>query len=208
MKQRSWQGFGRAAPDFALASGLNSEAFITWSTFGHRSRGEGVPLAGASKLDAARQAQRESYRLTCVDDAVRALAQAATSQAPRHMRSDVDRCIFGRDLDRSDQPEEAEEAEVDNMLLSRLPREVRDGRAASGRTRPETPLGRLNVGQPIAGSRPTAVRARPSSGGHARMIMDAQQVMPELEEELERLLSRRATQRARRPPPVRRAAWT
>lgn len=204
--------FGRAAP-FALAPGLNSDEFILCikgTTFGAVARADGVPLAGASKLEAARQSQREKYRLTCVDDAVKALAHAATSQAPRHMRSDVDRCIFGRDLDRSEQPEDAE---VGNMLMSRLPRGVRDGQAASGRERPNTPPGRLNVDQPIAGSRPSAVRARPSSGGHARQIVHAQQMMPELEEELERLRSQRAAQRGRRSarhraaPPPHRPAW-
>ena len=200
---------GVGTPEFVHAPGLNSEAFIWYSRFGRTARAYGVGLAGSAKLEAHRHTHQEKYRLTATDDAVAALANAATSCAPRHMRSEVDRAIFGRDLDKS----EEDGGGIDNVLLSRLPPEVREGggqRPASAMlpaVRRGEPVGRLHVGQALGASRPSVVRPRPSSA-HPAAIIHAQRQTREFQEELEKLYRRAAAHDASRArKPRGRPAW-
>ena len=160
------------------ANGLNSEPFNMWNRFGAVQKAYGVSLAGSSKVSLAQQQSRERYRVTCIDSSVKALAAAAVSKAPKHMRTDVDRVVFGHDQDASEGS--------DNALLMRLHRQR--CRPASAMPRVETPMGKLDTGRPPLGaSRPSAVRARPSSGGRLSHLMWVQRQSPEFQQEMQKI---------------------
>jgi hypothetical protein len=198
MQPHRAQPFGRPSGPFARAAGLHSEGFETvWSRFGHTRRVPGEPLAGHDKLAVWQQLQRERYRLTCVDDSVAALAAAASSNAPRHMRSEVDVTIFGRDHDRSD-------GLSDNALLSRLPHDTRAARLP----RSPSAVGRPHGGPPAHTRRLTAVSSRPFSSGHPAHILWAQRATPEFSEELSRIHRKAFDVHSNLLQARKRAAWT
>ena len=175
---------GRSNP-FCSAVGVNDNDFIMWQRFGMLQKAYGsYDLAGQAKVNLARQRQQERYRLTCFEKSAAALAQAATSKAPKHMKTDVDRIVFGRDHDRSEA--------ADNALLHRLqrPRPASAmpalGREEQAAAKVHGRVGQLDVGSALGASRPSAVRPRPSSGGRLTHIMAAQRGTPEFRAEMEK----------------------
>jgi len=159
------------------AAGVNSEQFVMWCRYSRLHQAYGTSLAGKAKIAFEKERARERYRLTCVDASVAALVQGANSRAPRHMRSDVDRLVFGRDHDRS-------EGGAENIMLQRLAVNAGEDRPATALPRVDTPTGRLAVGQALGATRPSTVRPRPSSGGRVTHIMSVQRGTPEFQQEL------------------------
>ena len=112
-------------------------------------------LHGTRELAVNQRLQQAYYDPYCMRANASLLASAAVSTAPRHMRSDVDRVVFGREMDASEAAEAA------------------DGQGASwdrGRIEGEKPpegsalLERLRQQQPMAaGARPATSWAGPAS---------------------------------------------
>jgi hypothetical protein len=86
----------------------NSSEFLLWSRYGEKGRAPGAPVAGAEKLDCYAERNSQKSHQFCFEESVRALNAAVSSNAPKHMRSDVDRIVFGRDMDASEAAVEAE----------------------------------------------------------------------------------------------------
>jgi hypothetical protein len=82
-----------------------SGGFLLWSRFGEKGIVTNGHLAGLQKRQVAERLAQQSREPYCVRRNAERLASAAVSSAPRHMRSDVDRVVFGRDMDSSETAE-------------------------------------------------------------------------------------------------------
>mmetsp|Transcript_69274 Transcript_69274/g.137363 ORF Transcript_69274/g.137363 Transcript_69274/m.137363 type:complete len:230 (-) Transcript_69274:212-901(-) len=171
------------------AAGVNSGQFIAWNQFGRVGEVHGMSLAGGNKLAIEKQRARDRYKLTCVDASVAALVSAAGSKAPTHMRSEVDRVVFNRDHDRS------EDAATILQELQERVAAAAARRPVSAITWAEAPLGQLNVGPPLGGSRPSSVQSCPTSSGQRAHMMYVQRETPEFMLSLRRLHERQMSTR-------------
>lgn len=82
--------------------GLTSDDFLIWSRYGDTSISRTAELAGVSKRPVVQRLHAMQEHPYCVKEAAAARAAAAVSNAPKHMRSDVDRIVFGHDMDASE----------------------------------------------------------------------------------------------------------
>ena len=80
-----------------------SRDFLLWSCYGDRSVAPHSPLHGAKKRLVWQQRQAEMSFAFCARENANTLIAARTGgRGPKHMRSDVDRVVFGHDLDASE----------------------------------------------------------------------------------------------------------
>ena len=85
-----------------------SDHFLLWSRFGPRTQLDGSYLHGTRERERADKLQQKYYYPFCTQHNASVLAAGVLSTAPRHMRSDVDRVVFGRDMDASEAAEVAD----------------------------------------------------------------------------------------------------
>lgn len=145
-------------------------------------------LKGTREIGVNNRLQKLYYDPYCMKTNAALLASSAVSTAPRHMRSDVDRIVFGRDMDASEAAETADGAGSNwdgariegkkpegNALLERLTQQREEGAGL----RPQTswagaPASYISVrpldvscprsevwSRRIGATRPTTVEPRP-----------------------------------------------
>ena len=86
-----------------------SRDFLIWSRYGDSGKiARGTYLLGTRERERERRLQEAYYFPFCQNRSVKKLAEAATSTAPRHVRSEVARYIFGGEMDASETAEAAD----------------------------------------------------------------------------------------------------
>ena len=130
-----------------------SRDFVMWTRIGDKGAVAGAEvLAGAEKheMNAARLARHhEPY---CFNENVKILAAARAHAGPRHMRSDVDRIVFGRDMDASEATvlQTGDDEAGYSWNIKRLERAVATAPAAAASADQQQQHGRSARGAPSA----------------------------------------------------------
>jgi len=128
--------------------------FLLWTRYGDTRTVKGAYVHGTRQRDVERKLQTRYYSPFCLEKAARDLATSAVSTAPRHMRSDVDRIVFGREMDAS---ETAEVGDGQGGTWDKGRIEAKEGAGVNGL------MDRLAVQRAAAGPRPSTTWAGPSA---------------------------------------------
>ena len=101
-----------------------SRDFLIWQCYGQRGIAPGTSLHGSDKQQLWKQRQEQMAYEYCARQSAKALADAHFHRGPKHMRSDVDRVVFGVDMDASEAAviEDVKKGEVSSWNQQRLER--------------------------------------------------------------------------------------
>ena len=83
-------------------NGANDLDFILWTRIHNSGMVKGATLAGEEKFAMNAERLKQQNEPYCFKDNVKILAASKAHGGPKHMRSDVDRVVFGRDMDSSE----------------------------------------------------------------------------------------------------------
>lgn len=207
-----------------------SPNFLMWSRFSDRSNTKDAYLAGTRELAVNERLQRAYYDPYCMRTNAALLASTAVSTAPRHMRSDVDRIVFGHEMDASEAAEASDgrggswdkgriEGAVPegNALLDRLMRPgesggLRPNTSWAGQAASYIEVRPLNVScrredvwqRRVGAARPTSVQPRPPKAADAMIAVRGSR---HFAEEMDRLQRGRMQCHLQRPRPLASRPW-
>ena len=196
--------------------GCTSPAFLVWQRFGDKRVAPLAYLSGTRERQLEERLQQAYYSPFCASRTSAHLVASAVSNAPRHMRSDVDRVVFGRDMDSSETAKHADGGGTDwgkarierthqdhgvaNSLIERLTQQratpARPASAWAGQAASYIRIEPLSVAcwreevahRRMGASRPTRVQPRPQS---ALVAMRAARESPVYAAEMEKVMRAR-----------------